>query len=150
MAITQGEMTSHRPTSSADPTGLGRWISLAIKGASNHTFRMVSAYFPCDNATGETTVYAQHKEYPRKVKRTTDPITAMMEDFGKTFLLWTEQGEKIIVFADSNDDICTGTVNDMFLQCSLKEHITRRHGNKKKTRDLLSIDYLEAIPRRDS
>jgi hypothetical protein len=125
MAITQGEMTAHRPTSCADPTGLGRWTSLAIKGPSNHIFRIVSAYFPCDNATGETTVYTQHKEYLREVKRTIDPRKAMMEDFGKTLLLWSERGEKVIVFADSNDDIRTGEVNDMFSQYSLKEHITR-------------------------
>jgi hypothetical protein len=131
MAITQGEMTAHRPTSCANPTGLGRWTSLAIKGPSNHTFRIVSAYFPCDNATGETTVYTQHKEYLREVNRTTDPRKAMMEDFGKTLLLWSERGGKIIVFADSNDDIRTGAVNDMFLQYSLKEHITRRHGNRR-------------------
>jgi hypothetical protein len=41
------------------------------------------------------------------------------------------RGGEIIVFADSNDDIRTGTVNDMFLQYSLKEHVTRRHGNRR-------------------
>jgi hypothetical protein len=111
MALSIGSITSHRPTPNSDPTGLGRWTSLQIQGPSGSAFRLVSAYFPCSNSSGEETVYSQHKLRFRETKRLADPRTAMIKDLHQAIQAWTDHGERILVFADTNDDIRTGQVN---------------------------------------
>lgn len=131
MVLSIGSITSHRPTPNSDPTGLGRWTSLQIQGPSGYAFRLVSAYFPCSNSTGEETVYSQHKLRFRETKRIADLRTAMIEDLHKAIQAWTDHGKRIMIFADTNDDIRTGQLNNMFMSLNLKEHISEKHGKKR-------------------
>jgi hypothetical protein len=82
---------------------------------------------PCASTKGKGTVYNQHKAYFREKKQDREPRQALLEDFKKALLSWNNNGEKILVFMDANDDIRHGEVADMFDSIHFAEHITGRH-----------------------
>ena len=87
-----------------DPTGLGRWATMSLKG-KNHTIRIISSYRPC-HSPGPETVYAQHSRYfHNHPQNTTDPRQQFLDDLSAQITEWQTHGDLIILCMDANDDI---------------------------------------------
>ena len=111
-----------------DPEGLGRWVSILLKGKQDHTLRAAAGYVPCKNKTGLYTVYSQQQKHFRVQKTDREPIQAMMEDFEQAVSSWVEAGERIVIMMDANSDVRDGELATMLKPLGFKEQITFRHG----------------------
>jgi hypothetical protein len=91
--------------SGRDDTGLGRWVVMTLKGAV--TTRIVCGYNPCGNDRPNSgTVYHQQRHYwVVKRKCLTCPRVKFWEDLLQQLGRWREQGDKLIVCLDANEDI---------------------------------------------
>ena len=112
--ITANELTgSYVVEQGADDEGLGRWswMKLAGKGV---TTRIVVAYFPCNtrkqaiNAT-----MAQHRRYWRLQGNRICPRRLMREALVHQLKEWRNQGDKIILLTDSNENMSGGPLARM-------------------------------------
>jgi hypothetical protein len=65
--ITTDSLAHRSTTSNNDPTGLGRWASILIKGKQGFSTRIVCAYRPC-KSTGPDTAYMQHALFQSRAK----------------------------------------------------------------------------------
>ena len=111
-----------------DPEGLGRWVSILLKGKKDYTLRAAAGYVPCKNKTGLSTVYSQQQKHFRVQKTDQEPIQAMMEDFEQAVSSWVDAGEKIVIMMDANSDVRDGELATMLKPLGFKEQITFRHG----------------------
>ena len=111
----------------ADPEGLGRWVSQVIEGAGDHIFRYVAAYKPCINCSK---VYTQQETHYHQQGSDREPSQAFLEDLHEALTAWDEAGEKVMIYIDANQDVRQGKVADMFVDLSLQEQITHRHGKR--------------------
>ena len=92
--------------SGKDDTGLGRWVSMRLVGEGDIVTRMVVCYNPCYNKTGSKSTYQQHRRYfAQKEKDTTCPRKRFRQDLKKQLNTWREQGERLIVCMDANENI---------------------------------------------
>ena len=112
-----------------DPSGLGRWSWMLMRGRRGTITRVVTAYCPCKanitGPTGQRTVYAQHLR-----QSTREPIQAFWDDFGIAIDNWIKDEEQLILCGDWNHPINDTFLNDYMGQRGLREVILFRHGNK--------------------
>ena len=117
-AIISFGQTSHYVTSSsADETGLGRWVYQTIKNY-NKTVHIVSVYRPCKpvdirrrgvNKSGKRSrVWEQHARYfKKKGILDPDPRELFDKDLFKLLRSWRMADDEIILMVDFNDNIYT-------------------------------------------
>ena len=97
-----------------DPSNLGRWSWIRVKGNNEITTVIISAYLPC-RARKESmlSTYAQQKRYwllqgidicPRKKAR--EDLIAFISDK-------TREGNRIILMLDGNENMRTGKLANM-------------------------------------
>ena len=100
---------SHRTKQSngRDPTGLGRWTRVRLRGRGNIHTSYISAYRPCKNVSSMRGVLAQHINYFRTKKNmiNPDPIKIFDDDLCREIEKWTEQGDNIVLGIYMNDDV---------------------------------------------
>jgi hypothetical protein len=91
-----------------DDSGLGRWSVMTIKGEGYNT-RIVCGHNPCyNNNPTSSTSYQQHRRYfINKKKDLTCPRTKFREDLVEQLTRWREEGDKLIVCLDANENITT-------------------------------------------
>jgi hypothetical protein len=93
---------AHRSTGiTNDPTGLGRWTSILIKGKQGFSTRIICAYRPC-KSSGPETAYVQHALYFHRIQRKGDPRKLFMDDLADVICKWQQLGERIILVGDFN------------------------------------------------
>ena len=122
-------------SSGCDPTGLGRWSFVRLRGkqrrssdpsmdalqdeARDHPSQdliVISAYRPNPPGDGEFTVWAQHRLYfnerqdasgtrGRKRQRRINPRTAFVTDLVTAIRQWRSEGCEIILGVDANEDL---------------------------------------------
>ena len=92
-----------------DPTGLGRWSWITIKGHQCN-IQIISAYRPC-YSQGPETVYAQHTRYFHRTQINPDPRQQILTDLTDALSTWTQQGDLIILCIDANDDTRNATIS---------------------------------------
>ncbi len=103
-----------------DRTGLGRWSRIKV-GTGKHSTQIVSANQPRNSTTARTrtldpsgkmkrsqTVCAQHVCYFQKKGIFHDPRKAFRCQLITQLKHWRAKGDKIILFADLNEDVYTG------------------------------------------
>lgn len=75
--------------------------------------RIISAYRPCTPA-GIESVGRQHERYLHTKDCFTDPRTKMLEDLVEECKVWTEQGDRLILGMDANEDVrvCMENIKD--------------------------------------
>ena len=112
---------------SADPEGLGRWVSQVIEGKGAHHTRFVAAYKPCENRQGDNTVYVQHQQHYRRLESDKEPTAAFLADLKASIQQWQEAKERIIIYMDANEDVRRGPVASMFQALGMKEQVTSTH-----------------------
>jgi hypothetical protein len=90
-----------------DKTGLGRWSIMTFKGDNRVQKRVVCGYNPCyDRNLNSSTSYQQHRRYfIRQQKELTCLRTKFCEDLVSQLLRWQQDGDKLIVCLDANEDI---------------------------------------------
>ena len=95
--------------SGKDDTGLGRWVSMVLEGEDGIVTRIVCCYNPCYNAKkGSRTTYQQQRRYFIRVEKDrTCPRKRFRDDLAKQLAKWREQGERLIVCMDANENIYT-------------------------------------------
>jgi hypothetical protein len=89
-----------------DDTGLGRWSVMTVQGDGAWT-QIVCSYNPCGNSKlNSGTTYQQHRRYfITQQKDLSCPRIRFREDLVKKLKQWREQGDKLIVCLDANEDI---------------------------------------------
>ena len=95
--------------SGKDDTGLGRWVSMVLEGEDGIVTRIVCCYNPCYNSkAGSRTTYQQQRRYFITVEKDrTCPRKRFRDDLAKQLTKWREQGERLIVCMDANENIYT-------------------------------------------
>ena len=90
-----------------DDTGLGRWVLMVLQGADGIITRMVCGYNPCHSTNKATrSSYQQQRRYfIMKEKDHTCPRTRFKNDLLAQLRKWREQGDRLIVCMDANEDI---------------------------------------------
>ena len=98
-----------------DDTGLGRWVSMVLQGEDGIVTRIVCCYNPCYNSkAGSRTTYQQQRRYFIRVEKDrTCPRKRFREDLAKQLSKWREQGERLIVCMDANENIYTKRIGKM-------------------------------------
>ena len=94
-----------------DKSGLGRWSVMTVQGEGFKT-RIICGYNPCyNNNSNSSTSYQQHRRYLiNKRKDLTCPRTKFREDLIEQLLKWREEGDKLIVCLDANENIYTKSI----------------------------------------
>ena len=103
-----GPMTQHvDPSHAKDQTGLGRWVVTTLRGSHGFVTRVVCGYNPCGNSRCQSgTMYQQHRRYFLMQWRSmTCPRIKFQEDLVAQLLEWRQQGDRLIVCLDANEDI---------------------------------------------
>lgn len=97
--------------SGKDELGLGRWTHMVF-GSDSHRTRVVCGYNPCKSGRRALrSTYRQHRRYLQEVKGDdTCPRQKFREDLVTQLKSWREQGDRLIVFMDVNDDIYRGEI----------------------------------------
>ena len=94
--------------SGKDPTGLGRWVSIVLKGGDGIKTRLVCGYNPCARSKKAVrSSYQQHRRYLiKKEKDTTCPRKRFKEGLLSQLTKWRKEEGHLIVCMDVNKDIC--------------------------------------------
>ena len=130
--LAMGQATSAIVEQGVDETGLGRWSWLLFKGSNNHRTRIISAYRPCKSQKQQfRTVYNQHRQHFRSLKREGCPRQLFVEDLHSQLIQWRESGERLIVCIDGNEDVRRGALQAMFSspELGMTEVISSRHAS---------------------
>ncbi len=88
---------------------------------------MVAAYRPC-KSDGPLTTYQQQLRYWYKHKQTKCPKTLFLNNLAKEIQQWQEEGDKVIVLADMNEDVLAPEINKFCQATHMVEAIAALHG----------------------
>ena len=96
-----------------DAWDLGRWCWMLAKGRDGHKVRIVVAYQPCISKLSQLgTVHSQHRRYlDHEGRRSETPRAAFRHDLLTSLRAWRENGERLILFMDANEDTTKGPLN---------------------------------------
>ncbi len=89
-----------------DNTGLGRWTVMTLQGEGIRT-QVVCGYNPCGNSKlNSGTSYQQHRRFfVTQQKDLSCPRRRFREDLIKQLEEWREEGDRIIICMDANENI---------------------------------------------
>ena len=112
-----------------DPKGLGRWSSTRLAGKRGRGIRIISAYRPNSNETGELSVYAQHLARLAELNDDRDPLRAFAEDLRDELSDWNDDGDMLILGIDLNGDVRDEMNKEFFHRLGMREVLMERHGD---------------------
>ena len=117
-----------------DNSGLGRWSVMTIKGEGFKT-RIVCGYNPCYNSNpNSSTSYQQHRRFfINKKKDLTCPRTKFREDLVDQLIRWREEGDRLIVCLDANENIYNKSIGKALtdLEGLAMKEVVGSYTNKK-------------------
>ncbi len=89
-----------------DDKGLGRWSVMTVQGDGAWT-RIVCGYNPCGNSKlNSSMTYQQHRRYFVTLQKDLScPRVRFRQDLVKVLKKWREEGDRLIVCMDANEDI---------------------------------------------
>ena len=119
IAVNQITHRVHR--SGIDTSGMGRWSWVQIDGKNNHRTRVLSAYRPCKppSSTGLTTTWDQQDRYIRTQGWNRDPRSQFDYDLRTLLQTWIDDGIKIVISTDANENIADGQFNTIMTELGL-------------------------------
>eukprot|EP00956_Cyclotella_meneghiniana_P010074 scaffold13929_cov79-Cyclotella_meneghiniana.AAC.4 len=104
-----GEMASlmNSNQSGTDESGLARWTVMEFRGGDGHKTKVLCGYVPCKNSRVDSgTSYQQQRRYfIHKEKKDEEPRTRLLQDLKALLDKWKEDGDRIVVCLDANEDI---------------------------------------------
>ena len=126
--ITFDKMTLIFLQTGRDTTGLGRWSWISATNQHQVTTRIISAYQPCRTKRQRfTTIYAQQSRFFQQHGDMRCPIEIFRQHLTQQLRQWREQGDRIILFLDANENLMSGplqkqlTANPLNLQDLIKK-----------------------------
>ena len=103
----------------SDTTGLGRWCWVKFQGRNLNT-RVVTAYQPCKpNKLASSATYAQQKRYWMLHGCSQCPRKLFRENLIQLLTEWKENGDRIILLMDANEDMKSGQLASLLSAPSL-------------------------------
>jgi len=114
-----------------DPSGLGRFCWMVLKGQENKLLRIVTAYRPSKSNNGHLLVSQQHWQHfsnqnPDQTGQL-HPQKKFWVDLKPLLKAWMEAGEQIIVGIDVNKHIGHLDIITFFSKFGMIEAITNQH-----------------------
>ena len=113
MSIVRGNLCSLATASDSDDSGLGRWNSIDICN-ENMKLRMITAYHCVRSKQMENMVYMQQLCYFRRIGQNLYPIKAFAIDLTQFIQTLLQQGFKIIICLNANENMVTGRIVKIF------------------------------------
>jgi len=92
-----------------DPSGLGYWSRIRIRGPGGFFLWVVAMYQPCFS-TGPLTMYQQHIHRLTALNQTECPREAILIDIAKQIQKWQDDGDQVLLLTDYNDNILSTLV----------------------------------------
>jgi len=114
------QLVHHAQWSGDDPTGLGCWSWIKLKGKGAQITRIILLYRPCFS-DGTLSMYQQHCQGLAWQHCTECPQKAVLTDIEKELQQWQEDGEHIIILMDFNEDVSLPWIKNLFAQLNLFE-----------------------------
>lgn len=134
--LAMGETATRITESGSDSTGLGRWTWFRFEGKGGVSTRIVSAYqpVPSDYSHGWT-VNAQHHTYFNSKGDFTNPRAAMLRDLEQVLRRWRNDGDRIVLCIDMNDDMTNSPMQRMLSSegLDMREAALARYPDLPKT-----------------
>ena len=106
-------MKSRIADKGSNPTRLGSWTCVQIEGKAGEAIVFVSAYRPCKNTTGMSTVWNQQLRYFQREHDIESPdihelfITDLCAALGSM----RDEGYNLVLGMDANDKVRDGAVS---------------------------------------
>ena len=110
-----------------DPTGLGRWSGLTIRGKHDNVFSIITAYRTCTGSRQSAplgSVFHRETEYFRQltIPGVTNPRHRFLTDMTKQIQLLQDKGHTIMVMMDANATLDNDKgLQAMLSNCSLTD-----------------------------
>jgi hypothetical protein len=147
-----GELAQRVIDTGTDSRGLGRYSWMLLRGRSGHRARLITIYVPCKSSRfGQSTVMAQHRRHfaPQGLSHLC-PRQILLDDLRLLLCGWRQQGERLLVFIDANEDVRKGPFQSLFTGPGLhmQDLTLLKHGSLPTThrRGCLPIDACFATP----
>jgi hypothetical protein len=70
--------------------------------------RFITAYQPCENVSGNQTVFTQHRHYFEALGIHTNPRTLFCEHLSLLIADCKSRGEEVVLYIDANENVYTG------------------------------------------
>jgi hypothetical protein len=129
--VIMNEAVSRIVDDGQDQKGLGRWCWVRLTGKEGHHIRIISAYRPVVNHTGDFSTYNQQKLYYETVEENYDicPRQAFIDDLEDEIQSFKMAGDEVFLCLDLNENISGDNIfNDSMDRLHMSEAITSAHG----------------------
>ena len=121
------DLRSRKSSHGADPTKLGCWTWIRIYGRNGEATVFVSAYRPCKNITGISTVLSQQERYFQGEGSDPDIHKQFIEDLTTAIGRMRDNGDHVVLGMDANEDIRTGSVTLALEDVGMLEGMISKH-----------------------
>ena len=131
-----------------DPSSLGRWSWIKVKGNNDITTIIISAYLPCrSRKTSMLSTYAQQKRYWAIQGIDTCPRAKAREDLIEFVSDKKREGHRIILMIDGNENMRTGKLAEVLKKepINMRDAIRDRVGNYKFPTWFRGQEQIDAI-----
>jgi exonuclease III len=128
-----GDITCRIKESGGDTSGQGRWTWQTFQGKAQRILRIITAYRPVMNRVNVGSVWHQQQYYADTNDLQGSPHERWLQDLKIALQTWLGQGESIILMADFNDDIRSGSTVQTLKQLGLVDHLVTRYTNTVPT-----------------
>ena len=114
-----------------DPTGLGRWSWIRVRGKHEQFVRFVSCYRPVPGGGGTGSAWSQHVRFYRSEgTQDPNPRTLVIEELCTAIRSWMDDGDHVVLGMDVNEDVRDGFCNNQLANIGMFEAIIRNHPTK--------------------
>jgi hypothetical protein len=128
-----GDITCRIKESGGDTSGQGRWTWQSFQGKAQQTLRIITAYRPVMNRVNVGSVWHQQQYYADTNDLQGSPHERWLQDLKTALQMWLGQGESIVLMADFNDDIRSGSTVQTLKQLGLVDHLVTHYTNTVPT-----------------
>ena len=135
--MSSGRSADRVSATGADESGLGRWCWFPCCSKDNVRTRMVTAYQPCktNDASQRFATCRQHRRFFQGKGDNICPRKAFVRDLGKELRRWQNEGDRIAIMMDANEDVCAAAkpVAQLLADLQMKDLIAERHPRLRGT-----------------
>ena len=122
-------------TSGIDPSGMGRWCWVQLRGSEGRSVVVVSLYRPVFNKHGTDSVWSQQKTYidQHSKQHHPDPRQAVLYDVLKDMQELKQQGAQFVICMDTNETTLnqdSNVIEKTFAQLNLADTVLHRHSKQ--------------------
>jgi hypothetical protein len=118
-----GDITCRIKESGGDASGQGRWTWQKFTGKAQRAVRIITAYRPVKNTVNVGSVWHQQHYFADCNNLQGSPHERWIQDLKDSVQLWLAQGDSIILMADFNEDVRSGSSVQTLKQLGLVDHV---------------------------